>query len=109
MGQSLYICSFIPPFSRTSMKDAVDLLDDDKYSEYLQVGCCGVSGPGDWAATSWGRGHTARLPHSCCLTTSQGESLTSYAQASGLCYSVKSNVIPATLSLRRVNCCCFLA
>ena len=38
----------------------------------FQVGCCGVSGPGDWEHTSWGQGHGERLPHSCCHSTTSG-------------------------------------
>ena len=28
-----------------------------------------MGGPGDWEHTAWGRGHAARLPHSCCSAT----------------------------------------
>lgn len=49
----------------TDTSQAVDLLQ-------ASVGCCGVSGPADWAETSWGRGHSYRLPHSCCLSTTTG-------------------------------------
>ena len=49
----------------TERSQAVDLLQ-------AGVGCCGVSGPQDWHHTSWGRGHSHRLPHSCCLSTTTG-------------------------------------
>jgi len=49
----------------TDISQAIDLLQ-------AQVGCCGVSGPGDWQYTSWGKGHQDRFPHSCCHTTTAG-------------------------------------
>lgn len=31
--------------------------------------CCGLTNYTDWQATPWGRGHTGKLPHSCCHST----------------------------------------
>ena len=38
----------------------------------FQLGCCGVVAYDDWYSTPWGRGHSERLPHSCCLLTQAG-------------------------------------
>jgi hypothetical protein len=32
--------------------------------------CCGLTNYTDWKVTPWGRGHTGKLPHSCCRSTS---------------------------------------
>jgi len=31
--------------------------------------CCGLTNYTDWKITPWGRGHTGKLPHSCCHST----------------------------------------
>eukprot|EP00090_Calanus_glacialis_P020989 TRINITY_DN32409_c0_g1_i1.p2 TRINITY_DN32409_c0_g1~~TRINITY_DN32409_c0_g1_i1.p2 ORF type:complete len:120 (-),score=27.35 TRINITY_DN32409_c0_g1_i1:630-989(-) len=49
----------------TESNQAIDFLQ-------AQVGCCGVTGWADWQQTQWGKGHTNRLPHSCCESTATG-------------------------------------
>jgi hypothetical protein len=37
----------------------------------FQLQCCGLSNYTDWQATPWGKGHPNKLPHSCCLSTTE--------------------------------------
>ena len=52
------------------MTSLVILSPNNFFSYILQLQCCGLTNYTDWKVTPWGRGHTGKLPHSCCRSTS---------------------------------------